>query len=347
MICIAWNELPQYGARCIGAFVASTDDEVVVVATRPRVPIKGMEDACKCRIVWIGTEDQRTLGEIVGCNPHVLVVSGWGTGVFNRFRDEVHARGDKVIAMCDNNWMGWSIREFLKAIRFRLKLRDKYHGFFVPGKSGIKLLKAYGVKESRIATGLYSADASLFTNGRPLAERPKTIIYVGQFIERKNVRRLIQAFQSLDSPDWKLEMYGAGPLHDEIECLSKNGSAQQGKIAVYPFVQPEQLAKRYQSARIFILPSLSEHWGLVVHEAALSGCVLLVGNHTGATEDLLGLKNGFTFDPYSIDSISGVMDKAMSLSDEELLIAQKESLEKASAVSLDRFANSLNQLVKS
>jgi glycosyltransferase involved in cell wall biosynthesis len=64
-------------------------------------------------------------------------------------------------------------------------------------------------------------------------------------------------------PDWELCLYGSGPLQSAIS---------HPRIKVHGFIQPEQLGSLYRQARIFALPSFSEAWGVVVHEAALSGC---------------------------------------------------------------------------
>lgn len=354
MICFIWDGFPQYAARCVGAFVKSTTEQVVVLASRPKVPIRGMEKVCGCPVHWVGFDEKRTLREILGEVPRAAIVSGWFSSLFNRWRDEVRTLGGKAVAMCDNNWIGWSFREFVKAVRFKLLFRNKYDEFFVPGASGVKLLQFYGVERAKIATGMYSADASIFNDGKPLPEREKKIIYVGQFIERKNVRRLVEAFyrsrKEVDiggsnsgcADGWTLELYGSGPLKDELVNLASNLNSQlstfNSRISVNDFVQPEQLTSLYQSSQIFCLPSLWEHWGLVVHEAALSGCVLLLGNRTGAADDLLVEgKNGWAFDPFSVDDMARVMKMAMDADDAALTAMQTESLRMAKNVSLANF----------
>ena len=347
MICFIWDGFPQYAARCVGAFVRASGESVVVVATRPKVPIEGMENVCGCPVHWVDLCEKRSLGAILGEVPRVAIVSGWFSSLFNRWRDEVRFHGGKAVAMCDNNWMGWSLREFVKAVRFRLLFRNRYDGFFVPGKSGVKLLQFYGVERGQIENGMYSADASVFHDGKPLPKREKKIIFVGQFIERKNVRRLVEAFYRArceveSGSGWVLELYGSGSMRDELINLASTLNSQlvtlNSRISVNDFVQPEQLAFLYQSARIFCLPSLWEHWGVVVHEAALSGCVLLLGNRMGAANDLLTEgENGWTFDPYDVGEMAQKMKWAMGADDATLSAMQAESLRMAKTVSLVNF----------
>ena len=356
MICFCWDGFPQYAARCILAFVTSTEERVVVVATHPDVPIKGMKEACGCEVFWIERGEKRSLKDITGELPRCVFLGGWNIPAFICFRDEVRGSGGRSIAMCDNNWiltpielgrLGWwrtCVKELLKSIRFRIKLISKYDGFFVPGHSGVRLLRFYGVPREKIAMGLYSADATLFTKGEPLMKRDRKMIYVGQFIERKNVRRLIRAFAKANvKKEWTLDMYGSGPLKDEMVGVAKRigGCA----IHIHDFLQPEALSAKYRAARIFCLPSLLEHWGLVVHEAALSGCVLLLGNRTGAADDLLGCNNGRQFNSHSMSDMIQVFAEAMGRkTDEELMAAQKESLELAKRVNLQRFVDGVRFL---
>ena len=332
MICFCWDGFPQYAARCIRAFVQTTEERVVVLATKPTVPIKGMDELCGCEVKWIERVEPRTLTELLGEMPTCVFIGGWNIPSFNHFRDEARIAGGRAIGMCDNNFV-FSLKECLKAIRFRLRLRGKYDAFFVPGKSGVRLLSFYGVPRNIIATGMYSADAALFKDGLPLAKRKKKMLYVGQFIERKNVLRLCEAFRMSEgySKGWTIDLYGSGPLREMIPM-------GEG-IAVHDFMQPEQLAEVYRESRCFILPSIREHWGVVVHEAALSGCVLLLSDCIGAGEDFLAEGgNGFSFRPKSVESIAYAMRRIYAMTDEELNKAHGVSLNLASHSSLNHFA---------
>ena len=338
MICFGWLGFPQYGARCIRAFVRSTKERVVVVASRPDVPVKGMEEIAECEVHWVGLNDKVSLLELLGEVPRVLTVPGWKFNLFNRFRDEVHACGGKVISGVDNNFV-LSLKEIVKSVQVRLFVRKKFDGFWVPSVSGRKLMRFYGIPDGQIITGLYSVDGSLFRDGAPLPEREKRLLFVGQFIERKNVLRLCEAFlraNEIVGEGWKLEMCGCGPLK---EALPVNPA-----IVVHDFVQPEQLAQVYKRARAFIIPSKEDHWPLVMHEAVLSGCLLLTSDRCGDKFDFLdeGV-NGYSFSPFSTRQMTNAIVKTMRLDGEQLQLAQKRSLELGSRFSLQTFVDSVNR----
>lgn len=355
-VCFCWDGFPQYAARCIGAFVKATGVQTVVLATRPGVPIEGMETHCGCKVIWIGREDDVGARAEIQDVTHVFM-TGWFVPAFMRLGRLVRSRGGKAICLVDNgkrravsdSGLPGRLVEGLKTVRFRLKLRRQFDGFMVPGKCGRRLLEDYGVAPDLIAEGMYAADAALFRAGPPLAERPKKIVYVGQFIERKNVKRLVEAFQKAKvegegEQRWELHLYGCGPLKEELNRTIEQSNGRP--IRLHDFLQPEDLATKYRESRIFCLPSLDEHWGLVVHEAALSGCVLALSDTVCAAEDLLGKANGVTFDPQDVGDMSAKLAEAMAMDEVALAAAREESLALASGIGSELFAKGASTWLK-
>lgn len=343
MICFAWSGLPQYAARCIAAFARTTKERVVVVATRPAVPIEGMDQIIPGGVIWVEGNGSKTLIELTGEEPAVLIVSGWAIPQFNLFGDEMRKSGGRVFAMSDGN-VASKIVTFLRAIRFRLMLRKKYNGFFVPGMAGMRLFQSFGVPREKIATGMYAADDTLFHDGLPLTARPKRMVFVGRFHPVKNTLRMCEAFimSRIYESGWALDLYGCGELQDQLEAYAVKCPA----IRVHAFLQPEELAKVYREVRAFILPSIKEPWGLVVHEAALSGCVLLLSDRVGAGMDLLSGRNGISFSPTSVRDMIRAIHKVTQMSDDALLEAQKESVRAAHEnIGVGRFVDGVKKLL--
>ena len=353
MIVFAWSGFPQYAARCVGAFVrACPSYQVVVFATRPRVPVTGMEKLAMCPVYWIDSSKSlqcqlRSEFDVNLDRISILFENGWNIKPFNDLRDEVKKRGNPVVCMIDNNLQLYGVKilvEVVKAIRFRGFLSKHYDGYFVPGKAGEKLLSFYGNKKKPILRGYYSADNRLFNMGGGIDSRQKKVLYVGQFCKRKNVVKMIRAFMCANTQkQWTLELYGNGPLRRLIDIMAEKS---EGCVKVYDFMQPECLAQKYKEAKIFCLPSMEEHWGLVVHEAALSGCALCLSNRVGAAEDMLCAENGNSFNPSNIKDIAEKMSLLMNMTDSEMLTAQKASLEKAKTASIEQFVRAVSEFIK-
>ena len=336
-IAFSWHGLPQYAARQLAAASAELGQDCPVVGSRAQVPVQGVEQALGRPVHWVEATHPTTWRKLGLDVPRIFFQSGWAYPAFNALGDEVRAAGGKVCLLMDNNWRG-GLRQWLGAPWYRLCQRRKFAAILVPGKSGRRLARWYGMPDEAIFEGMYGADPQLFFNGPPLANRPKRIIFVGQYIERKGCVPLARAFASVAHllPGWELWMYGSGPLQSAIPA--------HPQIKVNGFIQPEQLGALYRDARIFALPSNSEAWGLVVHEAALSGCQLLLSATVGAAPDFATDANARTFRPGDeADLASAMVELAESA---ELSAAQSASVDAARSHGPAEFARQVSAIVR-
>lgn len=321
-IAFSWRGLPQYGARLLAGAFAEIGSTFPVIATRPRAPIEGMEKYLGAPIHWVDSESPTSWAELGRPVPKVFFQSGWSHPAFKPLGEEVLNAGGRVCLIFDNDWRS-TPQQWARATAFRVGPGRRYSAAFVPGASGRRLAKAMGFPDARIWTGLYGADEALFASNVPLAQRPPVILYVGQYIERKGCVPFAQAFAAVSDriPDWELHMYGHGPLESKLPS--------HPRVKVSGFTQPEQLAGLFQHARALALPSHRESWGLVVHEACLSGSQLLLSKNVGAAADFAVAENSVIFEPGSeADMKRAILDLA-ARGDRELAIAQEVSTSKA------------------
>ena len=105
---------------------------------------------------------------------------------------------------------------------------------------------------------------------------------------------------------WHLVICGDGPLAPEIkQAIAQSRCAPA--IHCPGFLQSDALPRWYAHAGAFVLPSLSEPWGLVVNEAAASGLPLLVSSRAGCAATLVPEPDGTTgsrFDPFDVEAIT-------------------------------------------
>lgn len=329
-IAFSWNGLPQYAARLLRAAVDSLGADCVVIGSRPSVPVEGMEAALGQPIHWIDASKPSSWAALGIPVPDLFFQSGWGYPAFNALGREVKRTGGRVVGFCDANFRGNFRQLVLGAVWFRLAHRRRFDAMIVPGRSGERLMRYFGMPDSRIFHGMYGADPALFTAGLPLAERPKRFLFVGQFIARKDVLGLAHAFLRLRRvrPDWELVILGGG---EQASAIPRGDG-----IIIDNFVQPEQLSAVFREARFFVLPSLEEAWGLVVHEAALSGCGLLLSDAIGSADDLGTM--AIRFRAGDEDALLDALLAATDLNADELVRRQTEAVYVARQFGPKRFA---------
>lgn len=113
--------------------------------------------------------------------------------------------------------------------------------------------------------------------------REKIILNVGAIQKRKNIARLVEAFETLD-PSWRLVLAGsAGFGSDEILARIEKSPARE-RISVLGYIANAELAGWYARAMIFAFPSLDEGFGMPVLEAMAAGTPVLASNSSALPE---------------------------------------------------------------
>lgn len=165
--------------------------------------------------------------------------------------------------------------------------------------SRISKVYASGISQKKISDALGFKGSTVITKGvgvfnyikQPAFVRRQKVenfLYVGRFAACKNLKFLIRAFNEL--PKLKLFMVGFGPQEEELRLMSKQNVIFLGEI------KNKLLSDVYQKMDVFVLPSISEPWGLVVEEALNNGLPVLVSDRVGCAEEIINInKNGLIF----------------------------------------------------
>ena len=122
-------------------------------------------------------------------------------------------------------------------------------------------------------------------------------LYVGRLIPRKGINYLIDAWSGVQeqSKEGSLLIIGDGSQREKLEKQVKKLGLKD--IYFTGKIDNKKLNSWYQSADVFVFPSLEETWGVVVLEAMSFGKPILCSKHAGASELVHNNKNGFVFDP--------------------------------------------------
>jgi glycosyltransferase involved in cell wall biosynthesis len=119
---------------------------------------------------------------------------------------------------------------------------------------------------------------------RPDLRRDNFVLFVGALQARKNVRRLVEAFEILDT-SWRLILAGAPSGYRAQEIVERiNRSPSRSRIDVTGYVSREKLNELFARASIFAFPSLDEGFGIPVLEAMSSGLPVITSNGSALGE---------------------------------------------------------------
>jgi glycosyltransferase involved in cell wall biosynthesis len=164
------------------------------------------------------------------------------------------------------------------------------------------------------------------------------VLAVGTLEPRKNLRRLVRAFELLrDEPAAaQLSLVLAGPQGWDAgfqDFLS--ASEVSTRIRLLGFVPLEHLPSLYHYASAVVCPSVYEGFGIPVMEAMSSSAVVLASNVSSLPEVLGG--DGILFDPYRTDAIAGALLRALSMPPAEAIAYRRRCRARAEA-HFDRLA---------
>lgn len=120
-------------------------------------------------------------------------------------------------------------------------------------------------------------------------KEPKTILWVGRFVEWKHPEAALEVAARLEAAGCgcRLEYIGTGPLEETL----RQEAVRRGLTDCVTFcgaMAPEQVRRRMERAGILLVTSgRREGWGVVVNEAMNSGCAAVVNRVVGAAPYLL------------------------------------------------------------
>jgi len=136
-----------------------------------------------------------------------------------------------------------------------------------------------GIDQARVCVVHHGVRVSV----APTLLRQKIVLHVGAIQHRKNLARLVEAFESVDH-EWQLVLagsagYGAAQIQARIDA-----ARSRDRIRVLGYVTQSELAAWYARATLFAFPSLDEGFGMPVLEAMAAGVPVIASNRSAIPE---------------------------------------------------------------
>ncbi len=190
-------------------------------------------------------------------------------------------------------YMNWFHRPFKK--------------IFVPSHETIRQLKRRGFQNTVLAPA--GVDCALFHPGYDQESvrekyglsRRYTLSFVGRLAPEKDLRTLMKIASSIppelnDQIDWLI--VGDGPMREELEEKAPVNMNFTG------YRTGTDLAEIYSISDLFVFPSSTETFGMVVLEALASGTPAVTSNAGGVKNIIKQGKNGFTCEPGDVTAFT-------------------------------------------
>ena len=142
----------------------------------------------------------------------------------------------------------------------------------------------------------------------------KCLLYVGAISDRKNFPFLIQVFKEINKmhPDIKLVIVGKGD-RSYIKKYTKDLDKQQREsIRFAGAVDNKQLRYIYPLAKVFLLPSKQEIFGMVLLEAMYLGTPVISSLNGGSKTMINTDENGIVIEDFDVDKWVEAINKYLT-----------------------------------
>lgn len=237
-------------------------------------------------------------------------------------RTPIIFRGETVLQVNQSRWRQTIKRIILPKFFRRIK------AFLPIGTRSKEFYQHYGVSEKQMFLTPYSVDNDYFfaqsekwhTEKMKIMEeigasgRIPIILYVGKIYGAKGEGplHLLKAFEKTQKHlEATLIFVGDGKEKVILEAYVQ----KEGIKNVYflGFKNQSELPKYYSIADIFVLPSLSETWGLAINEAMCYGLPIITTDAVSASVDLIHHgENGFIYPFGDINTLAAYLDKLIA-----------------------------------
>lgn len=253
---------------------------------------------------------QAMWAEIIRTDPAVVCLPGYNHPAYWRILFRLAGSRRLLVLPVDSTYYDhpriWYKESFKRLL---LQMVDLV---FCYGQMQRQYLTMLGVSPSRIYRRIQATDNKRLLrvvrehrSDRTGRQHQRRFLYVGRLDPEKNLLHLLAAYRACNT-DWELVLVGDGSQRPALEAY-----AEQYALSGVRFVGAlswSAVATHYADADVFVLPSSSEPWGLVVNEAMLCQLPVLVSTHCGCSLDLVESGgNGFLFPPSDTQALTKLL----------------------------------------
>lgn len=165
------------------------------------------------------------------------------------------------------------------------------------------------------------------------------LLFVGRINQRKGVKYLLDALKLLRG--CPIDLTICGRAVDDLELFAPYRS----QIEIRTSVSASELVRAYQTADLFVFPSVGEGFGQVLLEALACGLPVLSTTHTAAPDLIDDGVQGFVVEPRSPDLLAERIDWAVRNRNELMRMGERARM-RAERFTWERFRRSATEAVR-
>ncbi len=274
-------------------------------------------------------------------SPDVIYISGWDEIVSNCLLFICQLRKIPIVIFSDSRYKDSKRNIFLELLK--KNLLKGCSSAIVAGKESENYLIKLGFEKKNIFKPYNVVDNKYFLNKKNNKNLKNYILCISRFLKRKNHLKLLRAFDSYKKQggDLNLKLVGNGPEKKNIiNAIDKLQFASNVSIETWKDIS--EIKELYSNAKVFVLLSTNDQWGLVINEAMASSLPCIVSNECGCFIDLIKDKNtGWGVDPKNENQLTNIFHQIDKTGEKAFIEKQRNCLKIINDYSLEKFSQAV------
>lgn len=193
----------------------------------------------------------------------------------------------------------------------------------VPSSGSVGLMRSLGIPAERVVLTPYVVENDWWREQGGRADRAAVraewgvpefapvVAFSGKLQRWKRPDDLLLAFAKSRIDRAYLVYAGEGPLRAELEDMARRLDIAE-RVRFLGFVNQSRLPGVYSASDLLVLPSEYEPFGVVVNEAMLCGCAVVVSDRVGAGADLISPgENGYVVRCGDLEALAAILREAL------------------------------------
>jgi len=259
--------------------------------------------------------------DVVFCHTGYIRASFWITYFASKLSRSGFIFGTDASSLAPRNGRAWkiSIKKLFWPLLYRLADQVLVHS-----SAGASMMRELAIPSHRISLIPFVVDNDWWIEQSDRADRNATraawgvsdrelvVLFCAKLQDWKRPLDLLHAFAKAAVPGSVLIFAGEGPLRAQIESeAAELGIAP--RVRVLGFTNQSRLPAVYSAADLFVLPSDYDPCPIVVCEAMLCGCPVVLSDQIRGRFDLV--RPGLTGDIFpcgNVDALAAVLKRLLS-----------------------------------